>query len=67
MSQAINKTRRARNTLRKKLGLTMKQLKKRGILKKYDYADGAFTLKADSPGGRAPSSGHIFNKLGEAL
>jgi len=60
---AINKTRRARNALRKELRLTMKQLKKRKILKDYDYADGVLTLRVDSPGGSSGSSAEIFNKL----
>ncbi len=62
MPQA-NKTRRARNKLRKELRLTMKQLKKRKILKDYDYANGALTLSVDSPGGQMSSSAEMFNKL----
>ncbi len=67
MPQA-NKTRRARNKLRKELRLTMKQLKKRKILKDYDYANGALTLSINSPGGQIPggqvsSSAEMFNKL----
>ena len=63
MPQAINKTGRARNNLRKELGLTMKQLRKRRILKGYDYVDGAFVLKSNSPGGQMSSSAEMFNKL----
>ena len=64
MPQAINKTRRARNKLRKELGLTMKQLRKRGILKFYDDdRDGTFTLKVKCPGGQLSSSAEMFNKL----
>jgi len=43
--EVINKNRRARNVLRKNLGLTMKQLRKRRILKLYDYIDGTFIFK----------------------
>ena len=64
MPQAINKTRRARNKLRKELGLTMKQLRKRGILRLYDDdRDGTFTLKVKSPGGQVDSPRHVFEKL----
>ncbi len=64
MPQAINKTRRARNKLRKELGLTMKQLRKRRILKGYDdNQDGVFTLKVNSPGGQSDSPRHVFEKL----
>ena len=64
MPQAINKTRRARNKLRKELGLTMKQLRKRRILKDYDDdRDGVFTLKVKSPGGQVSSPADTFNKM----
>ena len=44
MPQAINDKRRARNELRNKLGLTMKQLRKRRILTKYSFTDGSYVL-----------------------
>ncbi len=63
MPQAINLTRQARNKLRRELGLTMKQLRKRRILNNYDDdRDGTFTLKVKSPGGQVDSPRHFFEK-----
>ena len=55
MTQAINDKRRARNKLRNELGLTMKQLRKRRILKAYSFTDGSYVLDNSS---QAISPGH---------
>ena len=61
--QAINEFRQARKKLCQRLGLTMKQIRKRHILKNFFFRDGEYSLDVDNPSLRGGSAADIFNKL----